>query len=113
MLDTLKLINLGLAFLLELAMLAGFAYWGVRSGQTTLMKVLLGVGIPLLVAIIWGIFMAPNSTTRLRGAVFLGVKILLFLLASVALYMAGSRVPGILLAVIFALNEILQYIWHQ
>lgn len=113
MLETAKFINLGLAFLLELAMLAGFAYWGVRTGQTTLMKVVLGAGIPLLVAIFWGVFMAPNSSTRVQGSAYLIAKIVLFLLASAALYMAGSHVLGILLAVIFAINEILQYVWRQ
>ena len=43
----LKSVNLALAFLLELAMLAAYAYWGFQAGTSIIMKVVLGIGDPL------------------------------------------------------------------
>ncbi len=108
-----KSINLALAFLLELAMLAAYAYWGFQTGTTVILKVLLGIGIPLLVAVVWGYFMAPNSPRRLQGAAYLALKVTLFGLAIAALIVAGNRTLGILFAAVFVINTILLYIWQS
>ena len=112
MLTALKSINLALAFILELAMLAAFAYWGFQTGGSAVVKILLGIGIPLLVVAVWGTFMAPNSSRRLQGTGYLVVKVVLFGLAVAALIIAGQRVAGIVLAVVFIINTILLYIWE-
>src|SRR5689334_17214504 len=109
----LRTINLALAFLLELAMLAAYAYWGFQTGTTIILKVLLGIGIPLIVAVIWGLFMAPNSPRRLQGAAYLVVKVVLFGLAIAALIVVGNRTLGILFAAVFVINTILLYIWES
>ena len=108
----LKFINLALAFILELAMLAAFAYCGFHAGDSTLGKLLLGIGIPVLVAVIWGIWMAPNSARRLKGAAYLGLKIVLFGLAVAALIMTGQTGWGAVLAVLFIVNTIGLYVWR-
>ena len=112
MLSILKSINLTLAFLLELAMLAAFAYWGFQVGNTTIMKILLGIGIPLLVAAVWSIFMAPRSPKHLQGAAYLALKVVLFGLAIAALILVGNRTSSIVLAILFAINTILLYVWQ-
>jgi hypothetical protein len=109
----LKFINLALAFLLELALLAAFAYWGIQTGSDTLVKVLLGIGVPLLVAVIWGIFMAPNSARRLQGGAYLTLKAILFGLGVAALIEAGSTTLGLVFAAMVVINTILLYIWQQ
>ena len=53
MFGTLKAINAGLAFFLELAMLAGFGYWGFYGDKSVLIKWILGIGIPVVVAVVW------------------------------------------------------------
>jgi len=100
----LKFIQLALAFALELAMLAAFAYWGFHTGGSALARLLLGIGVPLLVAVIWGVFMAPKSTRRLQGAAYLAVKVVLFGLAAVALVAAGQSLAGIALAAIYLVS---------
>ncbi len=45
--------NLALRFVLELAALAALAYWGFHTGHSLLGDVALGVGAPLLAAVIW------------------------------------------------------------
>jgi hypothetical protein len=107
----LKSFNLSLAFFLELAMLAAFAYWGFHSGQSTIIKIGLGIGIPLLTAVIWGLFMAPNSSMRLQGAAYLALKLVLFGLAVAALITTSKDTLGIVLGVVVVINTILLYIW--
>jgi hypothetical protein len=112
MLSVLKSLNLSLAFFLELAMLAAFAYWGFHTGQSTIVKIGLGIGIPLLVAVIWGLFMAPNSSRRLQGAAYLALKLLLFGLAVAALITTSNDTLGIVLGVVVVINTILLYVWQ-
>ena len=45
-------INLTLRFILEICALVSLSYWGFQSGQGILMKLGLGIGAPLLIAII-------------------------------------------------------------
>lgn len=59
--------NLALAFLLELGILAALVYWGFSTGSTTLVKILLGIGAPLVAILVWAILGAPNSAHRLKG----------------------------------------------
>lgn len=60
-----KTLNIGLRFLLELCLLVIFGYWGFNVGHNLLAKLLLGLGAPILVGIIWGVFLAPKSSMRL------------------------------------------------
>jgi uncharacterized protein DUF2568 len=111
MTSTLKTLNLGLAFILELAMLAAFVYWGFHTGSTTIVKILLGIGAPVLVATFWGAFMAPNARRHLEGGAYLVVKVLLFGLAVAALSLAGQVIGAIVLAVVFVINTVLLELW--
>ena len=87
--STLKNVNLVLSFLLELGLLAAFAVWGIHIGQTQTAKILLGGGAPLLVAIFWGVFMAPRSTMKVQKPLYPIFKVILFCLAVIALAAAG------------------------
>ena len=60
----LKAANLVLMFLLELGMLAALGYSGFKSSQHPYGKYLTGIGLPLVAAILWGIFAAPRSKYR-------------------------------------------------
>ena len=113
LLSLLRPANLALSFLLELAMLAAYFYWGWQTGETTIARVGLGIGLPLLAAIIWGILMAPSSGSRLRGASYLALKLVLFGLAVVALFSARQPQLGIALAGLIAVNVVLTYVWEQ
>src|SRR5258708_364251 len=111
-LGLLKGINLAIAFLLELCALAALAYWGFQVGNGIL-KVVLGIGAPLLAAIIWGRFMAPASKTRFHGNAYLLLKVAIFGIAAVALAIAGQGTLRILFAVASIVNHVLLVVWHQ
>jgi Protein of unknown function (DUF2568) len=53
--------NDGLRFLLEMALLGSLAYWGF-SEEGGAVQWLLGLGAPLLVAVVWGRFIAPKAS---------------------------------------------------
>jgi hypothetical protein len=113
MTETLKVINIGLSFLLELAMLLAFGYWGFYGEKSVLAKWLLGIGIPLLLVIVWGIFFAPRSAYRLNTVSGNLLSLLLFLLASAALFYAQQPVLAIIFALTAVANRALSLIWKQ
>src|SRR5262245_9961005 len=95
-----KSVNIAFTFILELCMLAAFAYWGFTTGNGLAMQILLGVGAPLLVAVIWGIFLAPRSSRRVGRPLHEVLELVIFGLAFAALYAAGQPVlTGIFVAV--------------
>jgi Protein of unknown function (DUF2568) len=98
--------NLALAFLLELCALAALGYWGVRVGGGPVTKVALGLGAPLLAAILWGLFAAPRAPVSVP-LVGLGVKLLVFGSAALALYATGHRVLAIAFAGLVVVNSVL------
>lgn len=113
MLALIKNINLGLAFLLELCLLGALGYWGFTTNWGTLARFGLGLGIPVLVAIIWGCFEAPRATWPLPEPWHLLLKLALFGMGAAALFAAGRREIGMAFAVIVILNIILAYAWGQ
>ena len=72
-------------FLLELCMLGALGYWGFKTGDSAAMKWVLGLGAPLLAAVVWGLFIAPKATFEVPKAVWLGLQVVLFGAAAVAL----------------------------
>ena len=112
-LETLKAINTGLAFLLELAMLAAFGYWGFHGEKSVWMKWGLGIGTPLAVAILWGLCLAPKANHRLNITEGLILSLGLFCLAALALYQTDHLALAIVLAVIAIVNRVLALLWKQ
>lgn len=89
-----------LGFVLEVAMLAAFVFWGFR--QDSPWDLILGIGIPAVLVVAWGVFLAPRSERRLKPAIVCWVALALFLLAAVALFAAGAAVWGTLMALVSA-----------
>nr|BBH87616.1 hypothetical protein KTC_23670 [Thermosporothrix sp. COM3] len=113
MISVLKQINLMLAFLLELALLVAVGYWGFTMAQTTLLKLVAGVGLALLMAIIWGCFEAPKAPWLLPEPWRFISKLVLFALGAGALFTAGQRGLGLLFALLALINLTLLVVWKQ
>jgi hypothetical protein len=111
--EALKGINLGLRFLIEISALVIFGYWGFRVSQGTFMKYLLGIGIPLLVAVIWGMFGSPKAPYGLTGIPYLLLEIIIFGLPAVALFFSGKQTWAVLYGTVTVVNLVLMKIWHQ
>src|SRR3954451_13717807 len=111
--EAIKAINLGLAFVLELVMIAALGYWGFQASDNILIRLLLGIGAPLIAILIWAKYNAPKSATRLQGWRRTVLELAIFAVAAVALVAAGQ--PGLAVAfmVIVIINQVLMYIWKQ
>ncbi|MDQ5851363.1 MAG: YrdB family protein [Chloroflexota bacterium] len=105
--------NLALRFLLELCMLAALGYWGFTTGRGTLARWGLGIGAPLVAAVVWGLFLAPNSSMRLQGPPQILLEIVIFGVAIGALYVAGRPTLAGGFALVVVINRVLMMVWGQ
>ncbi|MER6925906.1 YrdB family protein [Streptomyces spiralis] len=96
--------NEALAFLLELAALGFLSWWGFGAGHQGALRILLGVGTPLLAAVVWALFAAPRARLRPRLPLVLVVKALVFGAGAAALYGAGHPVAAGAVAVVTVAN---------
>ncbi len=110
---TLKRLNIVVSFLLEIAMLLAFAYWGFRTGQSLWLKLLLGVGVPLVVILLWGLFLAPRAGYRAESTLGVVLSLGLFYLAAAALLLAKQPVLAAAMIAVAAINRTLVVIWKQ
>lgn len=111
--DALKMLNLAVRFLLELCMLAAVAFWGFKTQSGWLMKILLGIGLPVLIAVLWGTFLAPKATRPLSGASFLTLELILFASGSLSLFASGKPTLGWIYTITVIVNKILLIVWKQ
>jgi Protein of unknown function (DUF2568) len=91
-------VTLTVRFLCELAMLAALAYWGFTVGRGVGAWVL-GLGAPLLAAVVWGAFVAPRARWPVPIPVRVAIELVLFGAAAGALAVAGQPVLAVGLAV--------------
>jgi hypothetical protein len=113
MMAGLKTANLALMLLLELGVLLALGYWGFQVGPSLGAKVVLGLGAPVLAAVVWGVLGAPMSARRLRGIWYQLLKVVFFGSAALALAAAGRQELGVIFASVFVLNFALILIWKQ
>lgn len=107
-------LNLAFRFLLEIAGWAAFAYWGWAWGG--FWRWPLAIGVPLLTMVIWAVFRTPGDNSAnpkapvpVQGIVRLGLEMAFFGLAVVALFNAGSPIPGAILAVLVIAHYIVSW----
>jgi Protein of unknown function (DUF2568) len=105
--------NLALRFLLELAMLGAFCAWGFANGSDPVGKTLLGLGAPVLAAVLWGTFLSPRAAVRLPTAARVALELLLFGAAVAALTDAGRPGLAVALGVLVLVNEVLIWVLGQ
>ena len=111
--EVLKAINLGVRFLLEIIVLVTMGYWGFHVTQSAFVKILLGIGTPLLVAVIWGMFGAPKAPYTLTGFPFLLLDILIFGLPVVVLLYLEKQTMAWFYVGIAVINNILMKVLNQ
>ena len=113
MLELIKGANLALRFLLELCALGALGYWGFKTGNTTIARIALGVGAPLVAAVVWAVFVSPQASVQLPGLVVLVLQVLVFGSAAAALVTSGHRAMALVFVVVVVINALLMYVWGQ
>lgn len=97
-------LNEGLAFVFELIALVALGWWGFHLGPTTADHVLLGIGMPLLAIVLWGLFAAPRAAVRTPMPGVLSVKAVVFGGAAFGLWFSATPVLAIVFAVLVVIN---------
>lgn len=109
----LKSLNLLVRFLLELCMLAAVGYWGLSIQSSWAMKIILGIGLPILLIVIWSLFVAPRAVYPLRGISHVVLSLILLDSGAAALFASGKASMGWIYIAILIVNQVLLIVWKQ
>jgi len=108
-------VNLAIRFILELTALGSLGFWGWRQSDGWF-RFVLALGIPVILAAIWGIFAVPNDPSRsgaapivTPGIVRLAIELAFFTCATWALQDMGFTRLSLSFGIIVALHYIISY----
>jgi len=90
---------LTLRFATELATLAVLAWAAAGAGIALGWRIVLAVLGPVLVAVVWGLALAPRAKHRLGEPWRLGAELVIFIVATAALALAGDGIAAAVYAV--------------
>jgi hypothetical protein len=105
--------NIALRFMLELCILGIVGYWGFRVGKIPAIKITLAIILPIVVAVIWALFGAPQAEWEVQGILHVLLEIIVFGLGVAALYYLKHPMLASGLAIIIVVNRVLMFIWNQ
>lgn len=100
-------VNLGVAFLLELAVIFAVGYFGLTLSWGLTVRTLVGVGAPVLMAVLWGVFASPRASVPLRGAADVAFRMAWFGIGALALWGAGLPIAALALAAVYGVNAVM------
>ena len=108
-------LNLAFRFILELSALFSTGYWGWTQHQGVA-RWLLAIGLPVLLAILWGTFAVPNDPSRsgkapipTPGFLRLLLELAIFAVATIALIASQRVSAGLLLAGLTVFHYLISY----
>jgi hypothetical protein len=108
-------INLIFRFILELCALTSIGIWSWKQSDG-LFRFVLSIGIPIILAAIWGVFAVPEDPSRsgaapvvVSGIVRLAIELAIFAFAIWSLYNIDSISLSRILGIAVLLHYILSY----
>ncbi len=87
---SMRSLNLAFRFILEMLVLLALFLWGMSMPGSLPIQLLFGLGAPVAVMAVWGLFVAPKASRRLADPVRLAVELVIFSLAALAFGLAVS-----------------------
>ena len=103
----LKVINLILAFLIEVVVIMAVGVAGLHL-ENGLLRWVVGIIAPLLLILVWGVYAAPSARKRLAKMPLLIFKIIIFSLGTSALYQANYSTAAAALGIASIINLLLE-----
>jgi hypothetical protein len=106
---------LGVRFLLEVVGLYAFGLWGWYVGSGGFAGLVLAIGLPLIVAVIWAVFGAKDDKARgapvvaVPGKVRLVIELIVFVTATLAFFAAQAQIAGLIYGVVALLQNLVAY----
>ncbi|WP_281281441.1 YrdB family protein [Paenibacillus dokdonensis] len=113
MIHTLKILNLLLRFILELILLFSLCYWGLHVQLGVFMQIVLGLGLPVLAAVAWGLFISPKASVRVPLFVVLFIEAILFAAAVLCFISSGFVTFAVIFGVLAVVNRFIILKWKQ
>ena len=108
-------INPSIRFLLELTALLAIGVWGWKQNDGWLQFVL-ALGIPIIVAAIWGTFAVPDDPSRsgaaaivVSGVVRLAIELAVFAFATWTLHDLGFTRLGWIFGILVVVHYVISY----
>jgi hypothetical protein len=102
-------VNDVVAFLVEITVVVLLAVAGFGYGGSRVAAVLLGVGLPLVAVVLWGVFAAPRARLG-NAALRLVVKVAVLGAGVVAAFVVLPAVWAALFAAVVVVNLVLMYV---
>ncbi len=111
----LKAGNLALAFAVELAMLAGFAFAGWAATDILWLRIVLAAALPGIAIALWAVWAAPKAKkkTRLKPRPLLLFKLAIFAAATLAWWLSGHGFIAAVFGTLAAINLIGMWAFRQ
>ena len=102
-----KAFNDTIAFIVEIVMLAALCIAGYQLATTTFFKYTLAITLPALAIILWSVWAAPKSKSRLTFPWLSVFKITLFSITALLLVLTGHITAAIVFGGVAWLNELI------
>ena len=97
------------ALMVEIAVFALLVAAGWQADASTLVRILLAVGLPLVAVVLWGLFAAPRA--RIKSTPLQVITKLVVLGAGVvAGFLVLSQVLAVIVAAVVVVNTVLMYV---
>jgi hypothetical protein len=110
--QTIRALNLSLRFALEVLGLIAMSWWGFHAADGA-MAAVLGIGVPLAAAIVWGAFRVPgdpgNPPVPVSVPVRLALEAVFWAAATAALFLAGEPLLGLLYAAAVVIQNVVGF----
>jgi len=108
-------VNLAFRFIIEIAALIFIGIWGWQIGEG-LVKYIMAIGIPIVIAAIWGIFNVPGDPSRsgkapvpVPGFLRLFIELSIFSLAIWTIFYLESNNLACIFAAMIVIHYVLSY----
>ncbi|MGO4538296.1 YrdB family protein [Paenibacillus sp. 2TAB19] len=100
-----RVLNLSLRFLLEIVIMIALCYWGFHLEAPLWLKLIVGLGVPVSAAYVWGKIISPKATVKLPLYGVLAVETIIFGLAIAALFELGHGTFAIIFGIVAIINR--------
>ncbi len=101
---------LALRLVLEVCALVALGFWGWQTGQTLPMKLGLGIGVPLVAAVVWGLLVSPKASIAAPRAVRLIIELVIFALAVLGLLAVDRSHIAWALGIAYLIHRVLLFV---
>ena len=108
-------INLAFRLLLEVTMYIGLGMWGWTYGEG-LIRYFLAILVPILAAVLWGVFAVPGDPSRsgkapvpIPGVLRLILELVLFAFSAWGWFSSGYEMLGLALIILVFIHYALSY----